>query len=142
MKRRLQAAPFGKPTACRFRQVTCKCKKKAGLMTSLILLSGRQDSNLRPSEPHSDTLPSCATPRTNVQDAIVGCDVTAKKMLIVHHGSGTMVDDLIQLVSAIMQDDGDEQRFLQVRVRGLPFQPIQLVLELPVGLAVGCRRHR
>ena len=25
--------------------------------------SGREDLNLRPSEPHSDTLPDCATPR-------------------------------------------------------------------------------
>ena len=31
--------------------------------TGSSLQSGRQDSNLRPSEPHSDTLPSCATPR-------------------------------------------------------------------------------
>ncbi len=110
-------------------------------MTSLSLLSGRQDSNLRPSEPHSDTLPSCATPRTNVQDAIVGCDVTAKKILIVHHGSGTMVDDLLRLGSVIRQDDGGELRFRRVRGQGRPFQPIQLVLELPVDLVVGCKRH-
>ena len=33
-------------------------------MNSLnIQWSGREDLNLRPSEPHSDTLPSCATPR-------------------------------------------------------------------------------
>ncbi len=110
-------------------------------MTSLSLLSGRQDSNLRPSEPHSDTLPSCATPRTNVQDAIVGCVVTAKKILIIHQGSGTMVDDRSIPESVIRQDDGGGQRFLQVQGRGQPFQPIQLVLELPVDLAVGCRHH-
>jgi hypothetical protein len=28
--------------------------------------SGREDLNLRPSEPHSDTLPSCATPRHTI----------------------------------------------------------------------------
>jgi len=67
--------------------------------------------------------------------------MTAKKMLIAHQGSGTMVDNRSEPESAIRQDDDGGQRCLQVQDRGQPFQPIQLVLELPVDLAVGCRRH-
>ena len=41
--------------------------KKNGLLylsvAHLIYWSGRVDLNHRPSEPHSDTLPGCATPR-------------------------------------------------------------------------------
>jgi len=67
--------------------------------------------------------------------------MTAKKMLIAHQGSGTVVDNRSGPESAIRQDDDGGQRYLQVQGRGQPFQPIQLVLELPVDLAVGCRRH-
>jgi hypothetical protein len=38
--------------------------KKAALFRTAYLLSGRQDSNLRPLAPHTSALPGCATTRT------------------------------------------------------------------------------
>jgi hypothetical protein len=36
-------------------------------LTFIFYWSGREDLNLRPSEPHSDTLPDCATPRLDIE---------------------------------------------------------------------------
>jgi hypothetical protein len=41
----------------------CFLATKRVRFRTLLLWSGREDLNLRPSEPHSDALPGCATPR-------------------------------------------------------------------------------
>ena len=38
------------------------------ILTHFQLWSGREDSNLRPPAPHAGALPSCATPRCELND--------------------------------------------------------------------------
>ena len=46
-------------------EINCGHKKTFGVSTKGFVLSGRQDSNLRPPGPKPDALPACATPRFN-----------------------------------------------------------------------------
>ena len=54
----------------------------SAVMRMEVLVSGRQDSNLRPSAPKADALPDCATPRGPLWIALL-CS-TGKHLKLLH----------------------------------------------------------
>ena len=63
-------------------EINIYAKSRWNSIQRLFRLSGREDSNLRPSGPKPDALPGCATPRTHFQNSNLRLFLDISKLFI------------------------------------------------------------